>query len=184
MINQSRVIDLGQYLWENIDPDIQPLFQPLESGNLALVVGLAVDYCVHLVEGYHFSSHADRKGRVHDMLEEVGVSVFSGACTTLGASIFMLFAQIQFFFEFGLFIFTTIGFSLFYSMGLLSTILALIGPGKETGTIEPIYKYGVNYVKGRTKQDVRCMRCDGKGFYNPDADGPLNSNCWCAFHIL
>jgi hypothetical protein len=52
------------------------------------------------------------------MLEEMGTSVFSGACTTLGASSFMFFATLQFFMQFGVFMFCTIGFSLLFSLGL------------------------------------------------------------------
>ena len=73
--------------------------QVLVSLNMCLVVGLAVDYVVHLAEGYHMSHARDRKGRLRHALQRMGISVFSGACTTLGASAFMLFAKIQFFFQ-------------------------------------------------------------------------------------
>lgn len=69
------------------------------SLNLCLVAGLAVDYVVHLAEGYHMSKASDRHGRLRDALGSMGSSVLSGACSTLGASLFMLFAQIQFFFQ-------------------------------------------------------------------------------------
>ena len=52
-----------------------------------LVVGLAVDYVVHLAEGYGRSEHKDRKQRTRDTLTEVGISVLSGAVTTVGASL-------------------------------------------------------------------------------------------------
>ena len=71
----------------------------LVSLNMCLVVGLAVDFVVHLAEGYHMAHEKDRKGRLRTALERMGISVFSGACTTLGASMFMLFAKIQFFFQ-------------------------------------------------------------------------------------
>ena len=103
-----------------------------------MVVGLSVDYVVHLAEGYHMSAHADRMSRVRDMLEEVGISVFSGACTTLGASIFMLFAQIQFLVKFGIFMFCTIGFSLIFSLGFFTTIMGLLGPSGNTGDIKEL----------------------------------------------
>ena len=73
--------------------------QVLVSLNMCLVVGLAVDYVVHLAEGYYMSHARDRKGRLRHALQRMGSSVFSGACTTLGASAFMLFAQIQFFYQ-------------------------------------------------------------------------------------
>ena len=72
-------------------------FQVFECINLSLVVGLAVDYVVHLAEGYHASSAEDRLTRTRDMLEQVGVSILSGALTTLGAAMFMFGAVIVFF---------------------------------------------------------------------------------------
>lgn len=107
---------------------------------MCMVVGLTVDYVVHLAEGYHMSKRVDRKSRVQDMLEVMGISVFSGACTTLGASVFMFFAQIQFIIRFGIFMFCTIGFSLLYSLGLFTTVMGIFGPNGDTGDIKVLYK--------------------------------------------
>ncbi|XP_076442540.1 protein dispatched homolog 1-like [Babylonia areolata] len=107
----------------------------LVSLNMCIVVGLAVDYVVHLAEGYHMSHARDRKTRLKHALERMGISVFSGACTTLGASAFMLFAQIQFFYQFGIFMFCTIGFSLLFSLGLYTTLMGIVGPEGSTGDI-------------------------------------------------
>lgn len=115
-------------------------FQLLESLNLVLVVGLSVDYVVHLAEGYSRSVHPDRRGRLHDTLKEVGVSVLSGAVTTLGASMFLLFAQILFFTQFGLFMFGTIGFSILYALGLFTTVMGLIGPENHFGSLRPLLR--------------------------------------------
>ena len=116
------------------------ILQLLESLNLVLVVGLAVDYVVHLAEGYCRSPARDRAGRTQSMLEEVGISVLSGAVTTLGASMFLLLALIIFFAQFGLFMFSTIGFSLLYSLGLFTTLIALVGPQGDTGSLKPLYR--------------------------------------------
>lgn len=105
---------------------------------MCMVVGLTVDYVVHLAEGYHMSKHIDRKSRVQDMLEVMGISVFSGACTTLGASIFMFFAQIQFIIRFGMFMFSTIGFSLLYSLCFFTTIMGIVGPSGDSGDVRII----------------------------------------------
>ena len=109
--------------------------------NLVLVVGLSIDYVVHLAEGYRRSSHTDRLGRTHDMLQEIGVSVLSGAITTLGASAFLLFAQIVFFVQFGLFMFLTIMFSIAYALVMFTTFMALAGPENETGSLAPLYDW-------------------------------------------
>ena len=117
------------------------MFQILESLNLVLVVGLAVDYCVHLSEGYCRSTHSERIPRVRDALTEVGVSVCSGCITTVGASAFMLLATIRFFTQFGTFLFATLGFSLLYSLGFLPTVLGIIGPEGDFGSIRRVCRF-------------------------------------------
>lgn len=109
---------------------------------MCLLVGLAVDYVVHLAEGYHLSKHTDRLSRTQDMLEDMAVPVFSGACTTLGASLFMFFSVIMFFKQFGIFMFCTIGFSLLFSLGMFTTLMGLIGPQGEFGSLVHLYRCG------------------------------------------
>lgn len=107
---------------------------------MCMVVGLTVDYVVHLAEGYTLSLHKDRFSRVRDMLDEMAVSVFFGACTTLGASMFMFIAQLSFFLQFGIFMFSTIGFSLFFAMGMFVTLMGLFGPQGDTGNLVVLFQ--------------------------------------------
>ena len=107
---------------------------------MCMVVGLTVDYVVHLAEGYTLSLRTDRLSRVQDMLDEMAVSIFFGACTTLGASMFMFIAQLSFFLQFGIFMFSTIGFSLFFSMLLFVTLMGLIGPENDIGNIVVLFR--------------------------------------------
>ena len=100
-----------------------------------MVVGLSVDYVVHLAEAYRMSTSYRRHDRVKDMLQSMGLSVISGAVTTIGAAVFMLFAQIQFFFQFGIFIISTIGTSLIFSLIGFTTFMSLCGPQGETGSL-------------------------------------------------
>jgi len=120
-------------------------FQLLESLNLVLVVGLSVDYVVHLAEGYSRSAKRDRLGRTRDMLGEVGISVLSGAITTLGSSAFLLIAKFIFFFQFGLFIFCTILFSICFALGLFCTVIALIGPQNNIGSLKALLRRCCKY---------------------------------------
>eukprot|EP00795_Rhopilema_esculentum_P002676 gene2676-884_t len=108
----------------------------MESLNLTLVVGLAVDYCVHLADGYVRSKKTRRVDRLRDMLRTVGVSVLSGACTTLGASAFMLGSQIMFFCQFGIFMFCTIGFSIIFALGFFTVAIGFIGPEGDRGSLK------------------------------------------------
>ena len=105
---------------------------------MVLVVGLSVDYVVHLAEGYSRSLKQDRLGRTKDMLEEVGISVLSGSVTTLGSSIFLIFSKIVFLYQFGLFMFMTILFSIIFALLLFTTLVGLIGPEKKVGSLTPV----------------------------------------------
>ena len=110
----------------------------LESINLTLVVGLSVDYVVHLADGYVRSSDYKREDRVRFMLGHVGMSVIAGAATTIGASAFMLGSQIKFFLQFGVFMFCTIGFAIIYALILFCLIVGVIGSQGSTGSLKNI----------------------------------------------
>ena len=133
---------------------ISVVFQLLVSLNMCLVVGLSVDYVVHLAEGYHLSLHKDRLSRTRDMLEEMGMSVFFGACTTLGASTFMFLSQVQFFLQFGIFLFCTIGFSLFFSLGLFTVLMGMIGPENEVGDLKAFARWCRSKCRKRRINDT------------------------------
>lgn len=130
------------------------IFQVLESIILCMVVGLSVDYIVHLAEAYRMSKSARRLDRVHDMLESIGLSVISGAITTMGAALFMLFAQIQFFFQFGIFILSTVGISLLFSLLGFTTLLSLCGPEKDTGSLPDMIKGIVEFCRRGEEEDT------------------------------
>jgi len=105
----------------------------LESVNLVMVPGMSVDYVAHLAEAYGNAPEADRAGRVRRMLKKVGISVVSGAFSTLGASMFLFFAVIIFFVKFGMFVFATIFGSLLVSLVYFAAMLAAFGPEEDSG---------------------------------------------------
>ena len=141
--------------------------QVLESLNLVLVVGLSVDYCVHLAEGYARCKKPDRKSRVQNALEEVGISVLSGCLTTLGASFFLMLAIIIFFVKFGIFMFITIGFSVLYSLGLFMTVLGIIGPQGNTGSLWPLVEKVKLWIRKR-KESKNTELPQHLGCHRPD----------------
>ncbi|XP_064627690.1 uncharacterized protein LOC135487627 isoform X2 [Lineus longissimus] len=108
---------------------------PLVALNMCFVAGLAVDYIVHVIEGFQLSDYHTRHDRIQECLRHVGISVISGAITTLGSSFFMLFAQINFFMQFGTFIFCTIGIALLFSLFFLPALLSVIGPSGNQGSL-------------------------------------------------
>ncbi|XP_069116529.1 protein dispatched homolog 1-like [Argopecten irradians] len=113
----------------------------LESLNMCMVVGLSVDYVVHLAEAYATCSSPLRMDRVRAMLESMGLSVLSGAVTTFGAASFMLFSQIQFQYQFGIFVMSTISLSLLFSFFAFTTFMSIFGPQGNTGSLVAFAKW-------------------------------------------
>ena len=125
---------------------------PIESILCVLVVGFSVDYTVHLTDSYMGSKRANRAPdggagainderylKVRDALSITGVSVVSGAISTLGASLPMLGAVITFFSKFGIFMLLTIFLSLVFSLGNYCAMLMIFGPLGDFGQLYAIY---------------------------------------------
>jgi len=68
----------------------------LEAIIFVMIIGMSVDYVVHMADAYLEAVHNTRDLRTRFMLGKMGISVVSGAITTLGASTFMCFATITF----------------------------------------------------------------------------------------
>ena len=80
-----------------------------ESICLTILAGFCVDYIVHFAHSYmECPDRSSCTARAAYALGHMGVSVLSGALTSLGASALLLFCTLQFFFTFGAFFFGTI----------------------------------------------------------------------------
>jgi len=146
------------------------------SMNLTILVGLSVDYIVHMAEGYSLSDCSTRRDKIREMLENVGISIVMGAVTTIGAAVFMIFAKIMFFFQFGIFLFCISSFSVIFSLLVFPAVLSVIGPENETGNItKPFRKLHQKWI-GRREDDVKCHSCRGKGFRRPNDEDNTNEN--------
>jgi len=102
---------------------------------LIAVVGLSVDYTVHLLHVYETCKEEDRVSRSRHALAEMGISVTNSAITTLLASVVLFGCGFYFFFMFGLFMFLVIGFSILMSITFLIPLCILIGPQREQGRL-------------------------------------------------
>ena len=100
-----------------------------------IVIGLSVDYTVHLGHMYVEAAPAAREGKFEVSATNMGGTVISGGVTTLGAASFMYFCQLTFFSKMATLITGTIFFSLLYSLLLFMPLLALLGPEGEMLTV-------------------------------------------------
>eukprot|EP00977_Amphora_coffeiformis_P009253 scaffold2102_cov161-Amphora_coffeaeformis.AAC.37 len=127
----------------------------IEAVLYVVVIGLSIDYSVHMSEAYTEAHGETRTERVVVMVEEMGVSVLSGALSTLIASFFMFFAPNTFFVKFAAFLFVTIALSCIYALVLFPAALSVFGPLGDTGSLHKwfgrmkdnfIHEYSKNYL--------------------------------------
>ena len=100
-----------------------------------MVVGMSVDYVVHLSEAYLASGKYYRQDRTRRMLGIVGGSVLSGALSTLIGIFWLFFATGVTFFKFGSFIFFLISVSLLLSLIAFTATMSVIGPEGSSGNV-------------------------------------------------
>lgn len=109
----------------------------IESVAITVLVGLSVDYVVHLANSYIEADAKDRLGRVKHASLEMGITVFGGAITSLGASFMLFLCYFQFFFKFGCFMFLTIFLSFAWAFLFFLPMVSLVGPEAGFGSFHP-----------------------------------------------
>jgi len=107
----------------------------LESIILVMVIGLSVDYVVHMADAFLESRSETRLDRARFMVGKMGLSVLCGAVTSLGSSCLMSLTYIQFFFKFGCIVIWTIFYSLVMAMVFFPAMMAAFGPQGSFGNI-------------------------------------------------
>merc|ERR1712129_530866 len=100
-----------------------------------MVVGMSVDYVVHLSEAYLASGEEQRFFRSRRMLGIVGSSILSGAMSTLLGIFWLFFATNMIFFKFGSFIFFLIFCSCLMSLVAFAAMMTYVGPEGDSGDI-------------------------------------------------
>lgn len=109
-----------------------------ESVAGVIVIGLAVDYVVHLAHMYVEAGkygHTTRTARAAFAIENMGVTVFAGAITTSGAALIMFACFSTFFHKMAILMSMTIFFSFLFSLGLFMSMLWLGGPEGDFGDL-------------------------------------------------
>merc|ERR1711904_668201 len=129
-----------------------------EAIGLIIVVGLAVDYSVHICHSYNEARFIDgapatRFQKTQHALTEMGVSVVSGAATTFLASLFLIGATFAFYYIFGIFMLMTVIFSLLVSLTMLPALLCILGPEGDRGDLVLFRR-----VIGRVAETLFCCK--------------------------
>jgi hypothetical protein len=114
-----------------------------ESIAAIIVIGLAVDYPIHMGHAYlegGKNNLDDRDARWQFALQTMGTTVYAGAITTLGSAVAMQFCQITFFRQMSTLIVLTVSYSIFYTMYFFMALLKIVGPEGNTGDVGHMIK--------------------------------------------
>merc|ERR1711972_684736 len=111
----------------------------IEAVIYVMVVGMSVDYVVHLSEAYLASGKELRVDRTRRMLGIVGSAVLSGAMSTMIGIFWLLFATVMIFLKFGAFIFFLVAVSCTFSLVSFTAAMSAIGPEGDKGDIRVLY---------------------------------------------
>ena len=125
----------------------------IEAIIYVMVVGMSVDYVVHLSEAYLASGKHWRHDRTRGMLGIVAGSVLSGAISTLVGIFWLFFATIMVFYKFGSFIFFLIAVSLTFSLISFSAAMSAIGPQGSAGNVLVCCSKIKTYFKDKAASD-------------------------------
>jgi len=112
-----------------------------ESIAVIMVIGFSVDYVVHLANSYLESQGETRMERLSFALLTMGVSVVSGAITTMLSGIMLVFPSYLFFYKMGWIIVTTVLLALMWALIFFPSMCAWIGPEGDQGDLTKYFAF-------------------------------------------
>ena len=107
-----------------------------ESIAVVMLVGFAVDYVLHLSTDYMHSLAPKRGEKMRQAYREMGISIFSGACTTFGSGAFLFFGNILFFQKFAMIICVTVVMAFASAILTFGAMMFTWGPQNNFCTIK------------------------------------------------
>jgi len=126
-----------------------------ESISGVIVIGLSVDYVVHLAHMYSESRHSGcqkREDRATFAIEHMGSTIFAGAITTAGAGSVMFLCILFLFTKMAVLITVTIIFSLLFALFFFVPLLFMLGPEGSFGDI-PVQAWRQRVCGSRAKDE-------------------------------
>lgn len=104
---------------------------------LVVVVGLCIDYAVHIAHSFLVSDKADADERAIDALGSIGPAVLNGGFSTFLAFIMTAGSDTHVFSTFFRMLFLSVVFGLYHGLVYLPVIMSLIGGEARTRSSEP-----------------------------------------------
>lgn len=109
-----------------------------ESISIVIIIGLSVDYVVHLAAAYMHSPYACRYDKMKQAYGEMGVSILSGTFTTLGSGAMLFGGVVTVFQKFAILITSTIAIAFVVSMVFFGAVIHIMGPQQSETQEKPL----------------------------------------------
>ncbi|GMH36912.1 hypothetical protein BSKO_04785 [Bryopsis sp. KO-2023] len=103
----------------------------IEAISVTILVGLSVDFALHISEAYLKSSADARRLRATEAIQRLGAPIFGAAITTILACLPLMMATILILKFFGIVVASSIALSILYGLGFLCPLLMLVGPDRQ-----------------------------------------------------
>ena len=103
------------------------------------MIGLSVDYCVHLANAFIESNQEKKEDRMKDALAHMGISVTAGAFTTISSAVWLFACILLFFNKFAFLMVWTILMSYVWAVLFFPALVLVAFPGGGIGDLEPAY---------------------------------------------
>jgi len=134
-----------------------------------MVVGMSVDYVVHLAEAYLHSGEVLREHAARRMLGIVGMAVISGAISTCGGIMFLIFSYNMFFKKFGINIFFLMIMASLYALVGFTAAMSSFGPQGSQGNTTVCYYWWRSLCNEEFKSKLERLRSELDGNQPTDA---------------
>ena len=99
----------------------------MESIACTCLIGLSVDYVVHLAAEYSHSPHPLRKDKMASAYQYIGISILFGFLTTFGGSMPMMLSVLPLGYKFGVIMSSTISIAFLTAMLLFGALSHICG---------------------------------------------------------
>lgn len=111
-----------------------------EAVAAVIVIGLSVDYCVHLANAYMESTSSTKADRMKDALGHMGICVTAGAFTTTSSAVWLFACILLFFQKFAFLMCWTIFMSFCWSILFFPALVLVAMPEGNFGDLTPVFE--------------------------------------------
>lgn len=107
----------------------------VESLSVSIVMGLAIDYVLHIGHAFVESKASTRFGKTNHAMIFIGPSVFAASFTTISSMVVLLFCQLYIFNQVGIIVAATLATGIVFCFFCFVPILMIAGPLRKKGDV-------------------------------------------------